>query len=87
MSRRKTRDELEQLESDYERVKELAFDACADGLRFEPEQLLELLYIVINNTDNRDSLILAIAEETYPLGVKGSEAIAQMIESAKKGGA
>jgi hypothetical protein len=83
---RKVREEHEQFELDHERVRELAFGAVADGLRFEPEQLLELLFIVIRNEDNRDALIQAVAEETYPLGVEGSAAIEKMIERAKKGG-
>lgn len=81
-----TRAELDdQWERDVERARELSYSAVAGGLRFEPEELLELLFIVLRQDEGeRQSLIRRIAEETYPEGIEGSGAIARAIEQAQK---
>lgn len=78
---------LEQWEADGERVEEIAFAACADGLVCSPEELLELLFIFARYDEkSRGFLAERIAEETYPYSRDGQQAIEQMIGRAKKKG-
>jgi len=88
MKRGSTKARVDREDAEHERVRQLSYAAVADGLRFPPEELLELLFIVAEASEShRESLIRTIAEETYPESEAGSAGIRQMIERARKEGA
>lgn len=73
---------LEPFEQDVTRAREIAFDLVLDGIAVPPEEVLELIFIVLKYEDRpseRRTLIEEIAEELYPQTSEGSKAIENLI--------